>query len=168
MTKDNNDEDLPIPEPPEGGFGDDPWFELDDSGDQERLEFLDAIDISPAWFPSFIEEPPDDVDVTSEAKNHEKEVLRRAKLENDEYEAANKHRKIFLWFAVAVTSVPVVAASAGFMWMVVTREMTDGMAIAFFASVVVEVIGLVLVLANYLFPKGGGTPGLTNGDKPKD
>lgn len=167
-----------IPEPPEWMVKE--WEENTDQ-DAERLDFLDSIQVDDVWFPDLDvvaqstrrktsdKDEVDDVGVTSEAKGHEREVLRRAKLENDEYDSANKHRKIFLWFAVVVTSIPIAASSFGFVWMVITRQMenSSGIAIAYFSSVVVEVIGLMLVLANYLFPKGGGTPGLTNGDAPK-
>lgn len=141
----------------------------------ELLDFLKAIEVDDVWYPEVNPNPSstlkatedEDVKVTPEAKGHEDQVIRRAELENDEYESANKHRKIFLWFAVAITGLPIVASSVGFFWMVAANRMTDAVAIAYFTSVVVEVIGLVLVLANYLFPKGGGTPGLANGDAPK-
>lgn len=64
----------------------------------------------------------------------------------------------FFKFAAKLISVPVWVASGGFAWMVITGEMNQVIASAFFGSVVIEVIGLSLVLGKYLYPEGGKKP----------
>ncbi|CAB0830422.1 hypothetical protein FRC0316_00127 [Corynebacterium diphtheriae] len=95
-------------------------------------------------------------DASDAAKRMKEALVEREKLRNQQFEEANKQRKHFFIFVMAIVAVPTVAASLGFFILVLQAKVTDAIAVAFFASVVAEVIGLALVLANYLFPKGAG------------
>lgn len=87
-----------------------------------------------------------------EALNH---VRKRRDAEIDRLNADNRRRTSFFWFVLIVTAFPVLVASGVMIRIAVDGQVSDPVLIAFFASVVVEVIGLSIIVANYLFPKNG-------------
>ncbi|CAB0628624.1 hypothetical protein CIP107562_00213 [Corynebacterium diphtheriae] len=97
-----------------------------------------------------------EIGVTNTAKSIEEALVHRENLHNKQIAEANEQRKRFLNFVMVIAGAPILASSAGFSFLTWQGKVTDAIAVAFFASVVVEVIGLALVLANYLFPKGAG------------
>lgn len=72
-------------------------------------------------------------------------------------------RETFFWFGVASASVVVLASCIVAVWLTETRQMTSAIAVAFFTGVAVEVLGIVAIIANYLFPKVSGEPTSSTG-----
>lgn len=79
----------------------------------------------------------------------------RRKAEIARLNGDNDRRKSFFNFVMLVTGLPIVMASAVMGRIAWDGDVSDSVLIAFFASVVVEVIGLAIIVANYLFPKDG-------------
>lgn len=80
---------------------------------------------------------------------------KRREAEIDRIKGDNKQRRHFFVFVMAATGIPVTTASWVMYKLVDSGLAHDSVVIAFFASVVAEVIGLSVILANYLFPKNG-------------
>lgn len=93
-----------------------------------------------------------DVEVDSETKSMEGELLRKEKIRNDELENRVDHQKKFFIFSLVIIGIPVLAASIGFLILACKKDAGDTTYAAFFASVVAEVIGLSYILGNYFFP----------------
>jgi len=119
---------------------------------------------------------PGEVSITSEAASKEsshlkrdqgrqpsadsvrKHLEKRRTAEIDRLETDNKQRKAFFRFMLLVALVPVIVASGVMVRLSWDGNVGDPVVIAFFVSVVVEVLGLAVIVANYLFPKRGSLP----------
>ena len=99
---------------------------------------------------------PSDDDNDEEAVEALDYLKRRHKVEIDRLQADNKQRNWFFYFVILVTALPVIVASIAMGLYVLNGGGTsEAIYIGYFASVVVEVIGLSIVIANYLFPRNG-------------
>lgn len=96
-----------------------------------------------------------DEDNDSEAVEALEHLKKQHKAEIDRLEADNKQRQWFFVFVLVITAVPVCIASAAMMVYVCRGGDSEAVYVGYFASVVVEVIGLSVVIANYLFPRNG-------------
>lgn len=92
------------------------------------------------------------------ADNARKHLDERRKAEIDRLETDNKQRKAFFRFMLFVAAVPVAVSSGVMVRLSWDGDVGDSVVIAFFVSVVVEVLGLAVIVANYLFPKRGSLP----------
>lgn len=101
-----------------------------------------------------LSEPSDD-DNDEEAVEALNYLKQRHKAEIDRLEADNGQRKWFFRFVLFVTALPVIVASVAMTKYVWTGGNSEAIYIGYFTSVVVEVIGLSIVIANYLFPRNG-------------
>lgn len=98
---------------------------------------------------------PSDDDNDEEAVEALEYLKRRHKVEIDRLQADNKQRNRFFYFVLLVTAMPVIVASIAMGHYVWCGGESEAIYIGYFASVVVEVIGLSVVIANYLFPRNG-------------
>lgn len=98
---------------------------------------------------------PSDDDNDEEAVEALDYLKRRHKVEIDRLQADNKQRNWFFYFVILVTALPVIVASIAMGLYVLNGGTSEAIYIGYFASVVVEVIGLSIVIANYLFPRNG-------------
>ena len=104
-------------------------------------------------------EPGKELGAVSDDDNDEEAVealahlKKKHKAEIDRLESDNKQRKWFFNFVIAMTAIPVVVASIAMGKYVWDGGSSDAVYIGYFASVVVEVIGLSAVIANYLSPE---------------
>ena len=96
-----------------------------------------------------------DGDVSSDADDTLDYIKKRRAAEITRLEEDNKQRKWFFRFVLAVTAVPVIVASLAMIAYVFGEGNSEAVYIGYFTSVVVEVIGLSIVIANYLFPRNG-------------
>lgn len=77
-------------------------------------------------------------------------------------------RQRFLWiFLVLIISTGVLTL-VGVIYLMIRGEFDGNVAIAFFTTVVVQVVGLTLVVAKFFFPEGGGNTYLPTRQDPEE
>lgn len=76
-----------------------------------------------------------------------------------ELEDAIKYRKRFFWWGVGITSVCVLASIGMIVFLVLRGVYETPVGVAFVSGLAVEVVGVVVVIAKYLFPDGGAASG---------
>lgn len=74
-----------------------------------------------------------------------------------ELEAALAYRTKFFWWGVIVTSVCVVASIGILIFLVCRGVYETAVGVAFISGLAVEVVGVAVVIAKYLFPENGGS-----------
>lgn len=78
---------------------------------------------------------------------------RKAQASATQHEQDNDHRKNFFWFAVTLAGICIVGNFAvfgvymGSQW----ESISDGVMIAWISATIVEVLGIVTIIAQYLF-----------------
>lgn len=105
-------------------------------------------------------------DVDEEANEALDYLKKKHKAEINRLNSDNRQRNWFFNFVLLITLIPVLVASYAMSCYVRNGGDSEAIYVGFFASVVVEVIGLSLVIANYLFPKHGSIDP-RNGDHSK-
>ena len=99
-----------------------------------------------------------DGDVSKAADDALKYMNERRAAEIARLKMDNEQREKFFKFVLLITGIPVLVAAGALVRVVWDGDVGDSVLIGFFASVVVEVIGLSIIVANYLFPKTGSVP----------
>lgn len=161
----DEDEFDDIPPPPEYPES---WDVLDDAD----LEWIEEATISLAGLTperkeisqTSAENLKIDVPRSIDADNREKQITRLREARVLREEADNSRRTKFFWFAIVIAGLPVLVATITMLTLLFTGEATPAVSIAFFASVVVEVIGIATIIARYLFPSGGSEAGELPGE----
>lgn len=72
-----------------------------------------------------------------------------------ELEDAIDYRRRFFWWGVAITSVCVLASVGVIVFLVLHGDYETPVGVAFVSGLAVEVVGVAVVIAKYLFPEGG-------------
>lgn len=72
-----------------------------------------------------------------------------------ELEDAIKYRRRFFWWGVIITSVCVLASIGMIVFFVIRNAYETPVGVAFISGLAVEVVGVAVVIAKYLFPDGG-------------
>lgn len=141
--------------------------------DEDDLEWIEiAASAPPGLTPdrqaisqSSADDLKTDVQISSDAENREKQITRlreaRVRLEEDD----NRRRNRFFHFALFIVGIPVAVASVSMLKLTIFDTPDANVVIAFFASVVVEVIGISAIIARYLFPSGGNGASELPGEK---
>lgn len=107
----------------------------------------------------------DDDDVSDAADEALDYLRKRHEAEIERLKTDNKQRKWFFKFVLGITGIPVLVASLALVRVAWDGEVSDTVLVSFFASVVVQVIGLSIIVANYLFPKTGSIREIEPGDE---
>lgn len=74
-----------------------------------------------------------------------------------ELEDAIKYRRRFFWWGVGITSACVLASIGMIIFLVLRNTYETPVGVAFISGLAVEVVGVAVVIAKYLFPDGGAT-----------
>lgn len=72
-------------------------------------------------------------------------------------EDAIRYRRRFFWWGVGITSVCVSASIGMIVFLVLQDVYETPVGVAFIGGLAVEVVGVAVVIAKYLFPDGGAT-----------
>ena len=72
-----------------------------------------------------------------------------------ELEDAIRYRRRFFWWGVTITSVCVLASIGMIVFLVFRNTYETPVGVAFISGLAVEVVGVAVVIAKYLFPDGG-------------
>lgn len=76
-----------------------------------------------------------------------------------ELEDAIRYRRRFFWWGVTITSVCVLASIGMIIFLVFSNDYETPVGVAFISGLAIEVVGVAVVIAKYLFPDGGATSG---------
>lgn len=141
--------------------------------DEDDLEWIEIAASGPPGFTperqaisqSSAEDLKTDVQISSDAEHREEQItrLREARVLREEDD--NKRRNLFFQFALIIVGIPVAVASISMFKLAIFGDPDTNVVIAFFASVVVEVIGISAIIARYLFPSGGNDANELPGEK---
>lgn len=162
----NEDEFDDIPPPPEYPGS---WDVLDEAD----LAWFEEVSGSPTEIAperkeisqTSAENLKTDVPRSSDADNRERQITRFREARVLREEADNKRRAFFFRFAIFIAGWPVIVATITMLVLLCQGKTTEPVVIAFFVSVVVEVVGIAAIIARYLFPNGGANDSELPGDK---
>lgn len=108
------------------------------------------------------QEPQRDLPVGEDATRvANKADVRMRDAEAVRVEQANKLREWFFIAGIALAGACVKTSIFISSWLTVTNRMTDTIAVAFITGLTVEVVGIVAIMAKYLFPAYSDTVGHT-------
>ena len=115
---------------------------------------------------------PDDVTTDVPPENEQDDATQVSdefqKLELQEAKNALRYRRWFMWWGLGAVSFCIIVSAitvGSLFWFGGYREMASVL-IAFIGSIAVEVVGIAIVIAKYLFPNGGPThPGQDNSNQ---
>lgn len=65
---------------------------------------------------------------------------------------ANRLRSVFFYVGCSLAFLCVAGSLFGYVWLVVSREVTEAMVIAFTSGLCIQVIGILVIMARYLYP----------------
>lgn len=89
------------------------------------------------------------------AVDFEKHLEQKLKNENDRAEQALQLRKNFFWIAVALVIATMAVSCFISVWIVVTmKEINTPVIVSFISGLAVESLGLMFIIARYLYPNG--------------
>lgn len=95
-------------------------------------------------------------DVPRNADSLEEAYTKLRNLHIERVERDKVWRERLLWTFMVLIIGTGVLTLAGVIYLMVAGEFSGNVAIAFFTTVVVQVVGLTLVVAKFFFPEGGG------------
>lgn len=97
-----------------------------------------------------------DNDVPRSADSLEEAATTLTKMHVKRVKSDLKWRERLLWTFMTLIIGTGVLTFGGLIYLMITGEFNGNVAIAFFTTVVVQVVGLTLVVAKFFFPEGGG------------
>lgn len=106
------------------------------------------------WLEDFADRPVEDLRKDVGLCQADKDQANKLdEIEHDRLKQANALRQKFFYFGVGITIGCVVTSCFVSIALVFRGEMTPGIATVFITGLTVEVIGIIAIIAKYLFPE---------------
>jgi hypothetical protein len=106
------------------------------------------------YFEAQTEELVNDVILNKDTENLVDAVDRTELAEANRLDQANNLRQKFFWFGVVAASTCVLTSCYMAIHLTVFKMITAPTVIVFISGLTIEVLGIIAIIANYLFPKG--------------
>lgn len=106
------------------------------------------------YFEAKTEELVNDVSLDEDTKDLVDAVDRTELAEANRLDQANNLRQKFFWFGVVAASTCVLTSCYMAIHLTVFKMITAPTVIVFISGLTIEVLGIIAIIANYLFPKG--------------